>query len=194
MCDAPTPKLWRPDASAEDAADAYTVLSREDSIDDEFASYFDSHLAEKYNYPFLTDTIRARKHTFAKARLEHDPYNVNFLEWLMIPVMETTVNEQGQRTSRVLERLSPEEQLDYDTRVLTMKPYDGKAWLNLQGALAAAKPQCAQADCATTCARKVCALANVSPPSSFCKPSRSLKTTPNRKAFASKSAVCQWKP
>jgi len=133
--------LVRPDATAEDAAAAYSLLSRDDQLDDIHASYFDNHLAEKYDYPFLTDTIRARKHAFAKSRLEHDPYNVNFLEWLMIPVMETTVNEQGQRTSRVLERLSPEDQLDYDTRVLTMKPYNPRAWLNLQGTLGFAKPQ-----------------------------------------------------
>lgn len=120
----------RPDASAEDAARAYNIMSGPWYTYTRYLTDYDA-LALKYDLPLLTASVTKRRHDFAATELAHSPLSLELLKRVSEPVLRSSKDEAGRLHVKVLSRPTAEMALDYAQRRILAEPYSPEAWTEL---------------------------------------------------------------
>lgn len=135
-------------ATRADAAFAHAYLTRDGFFDYENARRFDEHVAWRYGYDFISEAHMRRAKEHAAEALKRDPYNPG-LNKIMASWISTYDMKGDMFSSRVVERVPPEEELEYVRRQLAASPYDPELWreyanvlsrVDSKGALLKAEP------------------------------------------------------
>ncbi len=113
-------------ATRAEAAFAYNFLTRDGITNAEYAKRFDRNVARKYGYDFISEAHQRRAHDYAREALEDDPYDPDLIKIMQAGISRYSVDEGGRLHSKLIERLSPEEEIEYARRLLVIAPYNSR--------------------------------------------------------------------